>query len=225
MKTERFNGFTPATIQFFKDLAENNYKPWFDANKEVYEQELVRPFKALVTAMSPVMYAIDSRFELRPHKVLSRIYRDVRFSKDKSPYKTCLWMSYQRPVSGWENFPGFFMELSAQGYLYGMGLYAAKKQVMNEFREKVEADPTYFRSITEQLTGERGFEVEGELYKRTLVNQLDDYFQPWMQRKSVWLMKRRPIGQEVFNEGIRLQIESDFTAMQALYDFLLEDRE
>lgn len=225
MSSERFTGFTPATIQFFRDLAENNYKPWFEANKEVYEKELLQPFKALVTAMSPAMYAIDSRFELRPHRVLSRIYRDVRFSKDKSPYKTCLWMSFQRQVPDWQNYPGYFMELSAEGYLYGMGLYSAKKQVMEEFRERVANDPEYFRSITEGLTDKRGFSVEGELYKRPLANDLDEYFQPWLQRKSVWLMKRCPIGDEVFNEGIRLQMENDFTAMGDLYRFLLEEED
>lgn len=225
MKTEKFTGFTPATIQFFRDLAENNYKPWFDANKTVYEKELVQPFKALVTALSPAMYAIDSRFELRPHKVLSRIYRDIRFSKDKSPYKTCLWMTFQRQVSEWENFPGFFMELSAEGYRYGMGLYSAKKQVMDHFREKVEADPDYFRSVTETLLTERGFVVEGEEYKRTLPNDLGEYFQPWMQRKSVWLMKARPVGKELFSEDFRIQLEDDFMAMKDLYDFLLEEPE
>lgn len=223
MKTDKFTGFSPATIQFFRDLADNNYKPWFDANKQVYEEVLLQPFKALIAGLSPAMYAVDSRFDLRTHKILSRIYRDIRFSKDKSPYKTCLWATFQRQVSDWENYPGFFMELSAEGYRYGMGLYGAKKQVMERFREKVEADPDYFRSITEALTGTRGFVVEGELYKRPLPNQLDDYFQTWMQRKSVWLMKVCGVGEELFGEGIRLKLESDFTAMKDLYDFFLEE--
>ncbi len=223
METVKFSGFTPATIQFFKDLEENNYKPWFDANKQVYEKELLEPFRAMIAAMTPAMYGIDPRFELRPHRVLSRIYRDTRFSKDKTPYKTCLWMTFQRPVTNWENFPGFFMELSAKGYLYGMGLYMANKQTMEDFRSRVVEDPSYFQSITSGLTGKRKFQVDGELYKRALSNELDDYFQPWMQRKSVWLMKNCPIGDEVFDERIRLQLEDDFTAMKDLYQFFLDE--
>ena len=223
MQITKFTGFTPATIQFFRDLEENNYKPWFEANKTVYEKELQLPFKALVTAMTPAMYNIDNRFELRPHRVLSRIYRDTRFSKDKSPYKTCLWMTFQRQVADWMNFPGYFMELSAEGYLLGMGLYAAKKQTMEEFRSRIEDDPTHFRSISEELTTKRGFSIEGELYKRPLPNELDEYFQPWMQRKSVWLMKKRPIGEEVFNEDILRILEEDFTSMKDLYNFFSEE--
>ena len=223
MQVTKFTGFTPAAIQFFLDLAENNYKPWFEANKAVYETELKEPFKALITAMAPAMYDIDNRFELRPYRVLSRIYRDTRFSKDKSPYKTCLWMTFQRPVTDWMNYPGYFMELSADGYLLGMGLYAAKKQVMEEFRSKVESDPDYFRSITEELTSKRGFSIEGDLYKRPLSNELDEYFQPWMQRKSVWIMKKCPIGDEVFSQDIQRILEDDFTAMKDLYNFFSEE--
>ncbi|MDR2627686.1 MAG: DUF2461 domain-containing protein, partial [Dysgonamonadaceae bacterium] len=159
MNSEKFAGFTPAAIQFFRKLEENNCKPWFDANKYIYEKEIVQPFKALVIALTPAMYAIDPRFEFRPHRVLSRIYRDIRFSYDKTPYKTCVWITFQRPVPDWQNYPGFFMELSAKGYVYGMGLYAAKKQVMEDFRSKVEYDPDHFRSITRDLTGKRGFSV------------------------------------------------------------------
>ncbi len=223
MTIEKFTGFTPAMVQFFRDLEVNNNKEWFDAHKPVYEKEIIQPLKALVTAMSPAMYAIDPRFEFRPHRVLSRIYRDTRFSADKTPYKTHMWMTFQRPVANWMDFPGFFMEISADNYQYGMGLYAAKKQIMEDFRSKVEYEQDHFKSITKDLTGKRNFEVQGELYKRPLQNNLDNYFQPWLQRKSVWLMKSCPIGKEVFDERILLQLTDDFSAMKNLYAFFLDE--
>ncbi len=223
MKTEKFTGFSPATIQFFKDLEENNYKPWFDANKHIYEDELLRPFKALVTELTPVMFNIDNRFEFRPNRVLSRIYKDIRFSKDKTPYKTCMWITFQRPIPDWMNYPGFYMELSAKGYFYGMGLYAAKKQVMDDFRSKVEMDPEQFKSITQNLTEKLKFKVEGELYKRPSDNNLDEYFQPWMQRKTVYLAKECPIGDEVFDERFSKILADEFNAMKDLYNFLMDE--
>jgi uncharacterized protein (TIGR02453 family) len=223
MQTDPFTGFSPAAIRFFHDLEENNYKPWFEANKPVYEKEIVQPFKALVTALTPAMYAIDPRFEFRPNRVLSRIYRDIRFSHDKTPYKTCMWITFQRPVPDWMNYPGFFMELSANGYIYGMGLYAAKKQVMETFRSKVEDEQDYFKSITRELIDKRGFSIDGECYKRPLKNNLEEYFQPWVQRKSVWLMKRRPVGDEVYDVRFLEILEEDFTALKDLYNFFLEE--
>lgn len=223
MKIDKFTGFSPATIQFLRDLEENNYKPWFEANRHIYESELINPFKALITELTPVMYAIDPRFEFRPHRVLSRIYRDTRFSKDKTPYKTCLWITFQRPVQDWENYPGFYMELSAEQYSYGMGLYAAKKDIMDDFRYKVETERDHFKSITKNLTGKRKFKVEGELYKRPMENSLDEYFQPWIQRKSVYLMKICPIGNEIFSEKFLSILADEYTSMKELYNFFLNE--
>lgn len=98
-KIETFKGFTPETFRFFNDLKENNYKEWFDEHKYIYEKEVLNPLKALVTTLSPVMYNIDPSFELRPHRCLSRIYRDIRFSKNKDPYKDFMWMAFQIPVT------------------------------------------------------------------------------------------------------------------------------
>ncbi len=107
-----FKGFTPQTFQFFKDLGENNYKEWFDANKPVYEKVLLNPLKALITTLSPAMHNIDPGFELRPHRAMSRIYRDIRFSKNKDPYKDFMWVAFQIPVTNdvWKDYPGYFME-------------------------------------------------------------------------------------------------------------------
>ena len=104
---EKFAGFTPETFEFFAGLRENNYKPWFEEHKPVYELEVLQPLKALVFAMTPAMYSIDSQMNFRPNKIISRIYRDIRFSKDKSPYKTNMWITFQRMVSDWECYPGF----------------------------------------------------------------------------------------------------------------------
>ncbi|GAB6011343.1 DUF2461 domain-containing protein [Viscerimonas tarda] len=222
-KIDAFKGFTPATIQFFKDLEANNYKEWFEEHRGVYEKELLNPFKQLVTALSPVMYNIDPRFELRPHRVLSRIYRDIRFSKNKSPYKNHMWMTFQAPVQAWENYPGFFMELSAEGYNYGMGLYMAKKKVMDDFRDRLEYDAAEFEKNTQKNVLERGFQICGEDYKKPLENNLPVCFQPWYQKKSVYVWKTLPIGDEVFGPHFADVLREDFEALTWLYNFMKEE--
>ncbi len=219
---DTFTGFTPETFQFFRDLGENNCKPWFDEHKYIYEQELLQPLKSLVTAMTPAMYEVDKQIDFRPNRMLSRIYRDTRFSHDKTPYKTHMWMTFQRLVPEWQNFPAFFMEISADGYLYGMGLYGSKKKIMDDLRERIEYQPEHFREITRDLTGKSGFILEGEQYKRPLKNSLPEYFQPWMQRKSVYIYKKCPVGNELFNSGFADFLSSEFTSTKPLYDFLAD---
>ena len=217
-----FAGFSPATIQFFRDLSENNNKPWFDEHKTVYQSVLLEPLKALVTAMTPAMYEIDNSIDFRPARVLSRIYRDIRFSHDKSPYKTHLWITFQRFVAKWENFPAFFMELSADGYTYGMGLYGSDKKIMDSFRSQIEYEQKHFEAITKDLITKHGFQLGGDEYKRPLKNDLPDYFQAWVQRKGVYLIKNCPVGKEMFDAGFATLLANEFTLMKALYGFMAE---
>lgn len=221
---EVFKGFTPQTIQFLKDLKENNYKEWFDANRDVYENELLNPFKSLAVTLTPTMHTIDNGFELRPHRIVSRIYRDTRFSKNKDPYKTCLWMSFMPPVAEWQNFPGYFMELSEQGYVYGMGLYSPKKKIMDTFRDNVVYDAKEFQKMTKKTVLDRGFSIMGEDYKRPVANDLPEYYQPWMQKKNVWVSKSKPIGDELFSPQFAEQMREDFVALEWLYNFFKESQ-
>nr|WP_297167712.1 DUF2461 domain-containing protein [uncultured Dysgonomonas sp.] len=217
-----FNGFTPATIQFFKDLQDNNYKEWFEEHRSVYDNELVKPFKELISTLTPTMYNIDSQFELRPHRVLSRIYRDVRFSKNKDPYKTCLWMSFQVPTPDWVNIPGFFMELNAETYFYGMGLFAPKKKTMDALRDSIAYDAKEFQAQTQKIL-DRGFVIYGDEYKRPIPNELSEYFQPWVQRKNLYVGKNIPINEDVFSPKFAEIIREDYESLVWLYDFLKDE--
>ena len=224
-KTGTFSGFSPETFKFFNDLKEYNYKPWFDEHKPIYEEEVLQPLKALVHVMTPVMYAIDSQINTNPNKIVSRIYRDIRFSKDKTPYRTSMWISFQRLLTDWENFPGYYLEISENGYQYGMGLYLPKKKEMDAFRSAIEYDPNHFRKITEDLIGKHGFIIGGEEYKRPINNNLPEYFQQWIQRKGVYLYKQFPVGEELFSADFAKFMADEYTLLQPLYDYLVEIRE
>jgi len=219
---EKFTGFTQETFNFFAGLKENNCKPWFEENKAVYTQEILQPLRALALAMTPAMYPIDSQMNFQPNKIISRIYRDVRFSTDKSPYKTNMWITFQRIVPEWENFPGFYMEISADSYQYGMGIFMAKKKVMDDCRAKMEYEPDEFMQITKDVIGKHRFVLGGDEYKRPINNSLPDYFQPWYQRKNIYVYKVCPIGKEMFDEGFAQYLSKEFTLLQPFYNFLVD---
>jgi uncharacterized protein (TIGR02453 family) len=216
---EKFTGFTPETFNFFAGLKENNCKPWFEEHREVYEQNVLQPLKALALALTPAMYSIDSQVNFQPNKIISRIYRDIRFSTDKSPYKTNMWIVFQRNIPDWENFPGFYMEITADSYQYGMGFFMAKKKVMDDVRAKIEYIPDHFRQITEDLIANHRFVIGGDEYKRPLTNSLPEYFQAWIQRKSIYLYKTCPVGDELFGENFVQYLSGEFVLLQPLYNF------
>lgn len=217
-----FNGFTQETITFLRELKENNDREWFNERKEIYQASLLKPFRALALMLSPVMHNIDPLFELRSAKMLSRIYRDIRFSPNKDPYKTSMWLNFQQKATNWEDYPGFFAELGTEEFIYGMGLYAPKRKIMDAFREEISYSAESFREMALKATSV-GFNVEGEPYKRVLPSDLPEYFQPWIQRKSCYLLKRISVNDpRIFSTAIALQLMEDFTQVADLYHFMMD---
>src|SRR5690349_11435038 len=94
-----FNGFSKAGMRFLSDLAKHNDRSWFAPRKHVYETELLEPLQALVADASDALRKAKIPIGAVPTRSIFRIYRDVRFSRDKSPYKTNLG-AYLAPTSG-----------------------------------------------------------------------------------------------------------------------------
>jgi uncharacterized protein (TIGR02453 family) len=219
-----FSGFSADTFRFFAELEENNYKPWFDAHRAVYERHVLSPLKAFANALVPFFASVDPQMDFRPVKLISRIYRDIRFSPDKTPYKRHMWIAFQRAFAKqspeWMSFPGFYLEIGKEGSNYGMGMFDAQKKVMDRYREQVEYQPEQFRKI---VVGLEGFRIEGETYKRPLVNRLDEFFQPWIQRKGIWLTNHIPVGDDVLlSKDLVPYVEKQFALLRPLYDFFVD---
>ena len=163
-----FAGFPADAQVFLAELAENNSKAWFESMRPRYEAAIVGPMRALVRDLTPAMLAIDSEFEVRPAvgRTISRPHRDIRFSRDKSPYRTSAWLVLRRPGRLWPKALAFFFEFDAHGSRYGMGYYSAPPSVMAAMRHAMDEDPQRFARLIEPLR--HVFELDGETYKRRL---------------------------------------------------------
>lgn len=142
-----FERFSKDSIVFLKKLKKNNNKQWFELHKRNYETLLLAPLKNLVSNLGNFMLSIDDLFEVSPsvNKAISRIYRDTRFSHDKLPYKTSLWITFKRPQKDWKDAPAYFFELSPDSYRFGMRLYSATPKTMDKFRELIDNKPEEFQ--------------------------------------------------------------------------------
>ena len=107
---------------------------------------MIQLFRALVEQLTPEMLKIDKKFETRPAigKTISRIHRDTRFLKDKSLYRSCLWLTFKRPSRDWKEAPAYFFEISPDTYRYGPGYYCTPKHTMDIFREEILNKPEAF---------------------------------------------------------------------------------
>ena len=132
-----FRGFSKKTASFFKNLKKNNDKLWFDAHRDDYEKNVQDPAREFVIAMGEKLSIIapDIVADPRVNKSLFRIYRDARFSRDKTPYKTHMgiWM-WEGDLKRMEN-SGFYFQLDPPHIGFGAGQYLFPKDQLPLYRE------------------------------------------------------------------------------------------
>ena len=138
--------FTRDIFQFFRDLARHNQKTWMDANRELYQECVVRPFRRLLEATSPAVMALDSRIDTtaRGGRNVSRINRDIRFAKDKTPYKTQMYLKFCAPFPGDGETGELYAGVSAKSVTAGFRIYAGSK-----YKESALAQIAYPRSVAQ----------------------------------------------------------------------------
>ncbi len=217
----RFAGFSQKALTFLKQLKKNNNKLWFDAHKPEFERQVLQPLQALISDLGDFMLAIDPLLEVRPamNKTISRIYRDTRFSKEKTPYKTTMWITFKRPGENWQNGPAYFFEIAPDGYRFGMGFYRAAKDTMDKFREIIDTKPKEFQKAISFYTRQKDYVVEGEQYKRALAPGKTAAVRLWYQRKSFYLVCNRKIDKTLFSSKLAGDLRKGFTLLAPLYFF------
>src|SRR5215471_3028423 len=130
-----FPGYSPAALDFLRKLARNNRRPWFQRNKHIYEQEIKAPTVELVTAINHQLMEFAPNYISAPKKAIFRIYRDTRFSHDKTPYKTRVAVvfhvqSAQSKTSG----AFFYFHFNAKELLIWGGVYMPPPEELRAFR-------------------------------------------------------------------------------------------
>ena len=129
-----YESFPEAGLAFLRDLEANNNTEWFQANKKRYEAELKAPARALVRAINEEMYAISDRHVTDPGKAISRINRDIRFSKDKTPYNTHVWAGWHPQGVAKGSGAGFHFGFSHDSAGVGCGAWSPDKARIERLR-------------------------------------------------------------------------------------------
>jgi uncharacterized protein (TIGR02453 family) len=160
--------FTPKLFAFLKDLAANNDRDWFNANKDRYEEHVRQPALDFITDFATPLAKISAHFEADSRTVggsLFRIHRDTRFSKDKTPYKVNTGMHFRHEAAKDAHAPGFYINLEPGNCFFGAGIWRPATPVAVSIRETIAADPAAWKKA---VGGKRfaDYELGGESLKR-----------------------------------------------------------
>jgi uncharacterized protein (TIGR02453 family) len=219
---EQFTGFTPEALQFLFEIKINNNKVWYEANKQRYREILLAPFQELVGDLSDFMLTIDPQFITTPavDKTISRIYRDTRFSKDKSLYRDSMWLSFKRRSDDWKEAPAYYFEITPDSYRYGMGIYNAPKLIMDKFRQMIDEQPEEFLKVISFYKQSKVFTLEGERYKKILAPDKLADIQEWYQCKSFFLCHKHEVDDLIFSKRLVAELIAGFELLDPLYHYL-----
>jgi uncharacterized protein (TIGR02453 family) len=164
-----FDGFSKATLRFLEGVGANNLKEWFDAHREDYARDYLAPAQAFVEALGARLRKIEPGVHAEPrvNGSILRINRDIRFSKDKSPYKDHmdLWF-WTGDKKSWDS-SGFFFRLTADSLLLGAGMHVFQPEALARYRAAVldEKRGVALARLVASLKRD-GFDVGTESYKK-----------------------------------------------------------
>ena len=164
-----FRAFEPTIFQFLEELVDNNNRPWFRENKGRYEREVLQPCLAFIRAFAPRLAKISEFFVASDRRVggsLLRVYRDTRFSKDRSPYKTNAGVQFRHEFGRDIHAPGFYVHIEPRECFLALGLWRPDPVSLDRIRQAVVQRPDRWQQARDDRKFRRRFALEGDSLKR-----------------------------------------------------------
>lgn len=157
--------FTQATFKFLEALAVNNERTWFEAHKQEYEDFVRTPALDFIGRMSDEMPAISRHFLAQPKKVggsLMRVYRDTRFSRDKTPYKTNIGIQFRHELGKDVHAPGYYLHIAPEKCFLAVGLWRPESGALFRIREAIAQNDEEWLAARDDRDFRSSFTLEGD---------------------------------------------------------------
>lgn len=159
--------FTPDFNAFFIELAANNRKDWFDENRDRYQREVKLPFEKFVGDLIAALRESEPEIDPDPKKTVFRINRDIRFAKDKSPYKLFRAANISKYGRKEAARPGLYLQFGPEHLYFAGGAYQPDKYQLQAIREAIVKHPEgFYSAITTKAFAETFGKIQGEENKR-----------------------------------------------------------
>jgi uncharacterized protein (TIGR02453 family) len=223
-----FNGFSKKGISFLKDLEQNNTKIWFENNRHIWEDEIRKVNENFVEDMGETLQILDPNINFNPKvgKSLFKIYRDVRFSKDKTPLKSKIGIIFYGGNKHRMQSSSFYMHYTKDSYFIATGIRNFKPELLKHYREyiKDERKRIELYNILNDLKN-KGYNLPDKKYKnipKTLSEYKDDKYIDLSLYGAIFAYKEFTIDNDFYTINILDKAFSIYEDMQKLYRWLYE---
>lgn len=217
--------FSTATFDFLGELAAHNERAWFEANKPRYEALVREPALEFIAAMAPQLEKIAPNFRAEPRKVggsLMRVFRDTRFSRDKTPYKTNIGIQFRHSLGKDVHAPGFYLHIANDGCFLGAGCWHPEPDALACIRARIAEKPERWLAARDDKTMNRIWTLAGDSLQRVPRGYAADHpAADDLKRKDfIGLADLTP--DEVVGKGLVALAGKRFAAATPLMGFLCE---
>ena len=169
MARSTFDGFPLESLAFLDQLSVNNNRDWFNANKQRYEDLIREPSLEFIEAMAAPLQKISPHFRAVAKKTggsLMRVYRDTRFAKDKTPYKTNVGIHFRHEAGCDVHAPGFYLHIDTNEVFVGAGVWHPDSAALGKIREAIDNDPATWKRASRGKAFRSKYELAGDSLKR-----------------------------------------------------------
>lgn len=218
------NNFDGISIESLMLLAQNRFendRNFYEANKDKLKTGIINPMRQIAQALLRDMYEYDEEMVLDPVKMVSRIRRDTRYTRDKSLYRENSWIMFMRSKKINPYVPCFWFEISPNSYDFGVGTYAVKSRLMELYRNKINNDTEAFRKAVNACKSV-GAEFYGDFYKKEKENNLSDDLKIYYSVKRFSFFKSSNNISDLSDESIIDKARETYKHFNLMYQFMLD---
>ncbi len=217
----RYDGISVETLMLMSENAFRDSRDFYEQNKEKLKKGMTVPIQQVIEALSDTITDIDPQIPIRPTRMVSRIRRDTRFSKNKHLYRENLWAMFMRDKHELPYYPCMWFEVSPACYSGGVGVYDAPPAMMEVFRRHLTENEAAFLKAVRSVES-AGAVFHCDSYKKPKPNCPNEKIAPYYNAKSFYFIYSFPDVRQLAQADFIEDIRGIYKKMKPMYRFLLK---
>ena len=219
-----FTGFSKELLSFYQELHQNNDRDWFQANKQRYREVALLPMCDFIETFAPRLDDLAPRYIADPRPnggSVFRIHRDVRFAKDKKPYKEHLACHFRHQAGKDAHAPGYYLHIDLNEVRMGAGIWLPPAPKLNAIRQAIDENPDRWNDIrTDPLIMEMFDGIHGDGLKTAPKGYPKDHPNIEDLRRKTFFLMRRTSHEDLFSEKLLDRAEETYRAADRFMRFM-----